>query len=64
MVQNNESQERQKVQLRNHQQLVDVIVALREEVRNLQTMSLEASQSPEKLLPVSLAWPFCVDARN
>ena len=64
MVQNHGIQGQQKVQQLNHQQLMDVIVALREEVRRLQPMSLEASQSPENLLPVSLAWPFCVDARN
>ena len=64
MMQNKEIQGQQKVQQLNHQQLIDVIAALREEVRRLQPMSLEASQSPEKLLPVSLGWPFCVDARN
>ncbi len=62
MVQNSESQEREKERQRNHQQLVDVIAKLREEVRKLHSIPLEASRSPEQLLPVSLAWLYCVDA--
>ena len=53
MVLNNARQVQQKVQQRD-QELIDVLAALREGVRKLQPMSLEASQSPEKLLPVSL----------
>ena len=62
MVQNSESQEREKERQRNHLQLMDTIAKLREEVRRLHTISLEVPQSREQLLPVSLAWLYCVDA--
>jgi hypothetical protein len=62
MVQSSENQERRKEQQRNHLQLMDVIAKLREEVRKLHTIPLEASQSREQLLLVSLAWLYCVDA--
>jgi hypothetical protein len=62
MVQNSESQEREKEQQRNHLQLMDTIAKLREEVRKLHTIPLEASQSREQLLLVSLVWLYCVDA--
>ena len=55
MVQINESQERERERQRNHQQLTEVIATLREEVRKLHTTPLEESQSPDQLLPVSLA---------
>jgi hypothetical protein len=61
MVQHGENQEREKERQRNHQQLVDVIAKLREEVRKLHSIPLEASRSPEQLLPVSLAWLYFVD---
>jgi hypothetical protein len=61
MVQNSESPKREKERQRNHQQLVEVIATLREEVRKLHTMPLEASQLPEQLLPVSLAWLHCMN---
>ena len=64
MLQNNGNQEREKERQRNHQQLIDVIVTLREEVRKLHAMPLEASQSREQLLLVSLAWLYYVGARN
>jgi hypothetical protein len=41
--------------------LIDMIAKLRE-VRKLHSIPLEASQSREQLLPVSLAWLYCVDA--
>ena len=62
MVQNSESKEREKERQRIHQQLVEVIATLREEVRKLHTMSSEASQLPEQLLPVSLTWVYRMDA--
>ena len=55
MVLNNESQEQERERRRNHQQLTEVVASLREEVRKLHTTPLEESQSPEQLLPVSLA---------
>jgi hypothetical protein len=62
MVQDSESQEREKERQRNHIQLIDMIAKLREEgVRQLRSMPLEVSQSREQLLPVSLAWLYCVD---
>jgi hypothetical protein len=64
MVQNSESQKREKERQLNHQQLIDMIAILREEVRRLHSIPSEASQSHEQLLPVSLAWLYCVDARN
>jgi hypothetical protein len=54
MVQHSESQEREKERQRNQQQLVEVIATLREEVRKLHSIPLEASQLPEQVLPVSL----------
>ena len=62
MVQNSENQEQKKEQLRNHQQLIDMIAKLRDDVRRLHSTPLETSQSREQLLPVSLAWLYCVDA--
>ena len=62
MVQNSEGQEQKKDQQRNHQQLVDMIAKLREDVRKLHSVPLETSQSRDQLLPVSLAWLYCVDA--
>ena len=62
MVQNSESQEREKEQQRNHLQLLDMITKLQEEVRKLHSIPLEVSQSHEELLPVSLTWPYCVGA--
>ena len=64
MVQNSESQEREKERQRNYLQLIDMIAKLREEIRKLHwhSIPLEALQSLEELLPVSLAWFYCVDA--
>ena len=62
MVQNSESQEREKERQRNHLQLFDMIAKLREEVRMLHSIPLQVSQSHEQLLPVSLARLYCVDA--
>jgi hypothetical protein len=62
MVQNSESQERERERQRNHQELINMIAILREETRKLHSTPLEASQSREQLLPVSLAWLYCVDA--
>ena len=62
MVQNSENQEQKKEQQRNHQQLIDMIAKLREDVRKLHSVPLETSQSRDQLLPVSLAWLYCVDA--
>jgi hypothetical protein len=62
MVQNSESQEREKERQRNHQQLVEMIATLREELRKPHSIPWEASQLPEKLLPVSLVWLYSVDA--
>ena len=62
MVQNSESQEREKERQRNHLQLLDMITKLQEEVRKLHSTPLEVSQSHEELLPVSLTWPYCVGA--
>jgi hypothetical protein len=61
MVQNSENQERRKERQLNHLQLMDVIAKLRDEVRKLQPIRLESSQSFEQL-PVSLGWLYCVDA--
>ena len=60
MVQSSEIQERIKQQ-RNHQQLIDMVAKLREDVRKLHSIPLETSQSREQLLPVSLAWINCVN---
>jgi hypothetical protein len=62
MVQNSESQERERQRQRNHQELIDMIAKLREETRKRHSTPLEASQLREQLLPVSLAWLYCVDA--
>jgi hypothetical protein len=64
MMQDSESQEREKERQRNHRQLIDMIANLREEVRRLHSIPLEASRSHEQLLLVSLAWLYCVDAWN
>ena len=64
MVQSSENQEREKERRRNHQELVDVIAKLRDEVRKLQPIPLEASQQPEELLPVSLTWLYGVGTWN
>jgi tRNA A37 threonylcarbamoyladenosine synthetase subunit TsaC/SUA5/YrdC len=64
MLQNSESKERGKERQSNHQQLVEVIATLREEVRKLHTMPSEASQLLEQLLPVSLTWVCRMDAWN
>ena len=61
MAQNSESQEREKERQRNHLQLMDTIAKIREEVRRLRTIPSEVSQSHDQLLPVSLAWLYCVD---
>jgi hypothetical protein len=47
---------------RNHQELIDMVAKLREETRKLHSIPLEALQLRERLLPVSLAWLYCVDA--
>jgi hypothetical protein len=62
MVQSSESQEQEKERQRNHLQLTDMIAKLRDEVRNLHSIPLEASQSRKQLLQVSLAWLYCTDA--
>jgi hypothetical protein len=62
MAQKSEIQEREKERQRNHQELIDIITKLREETRKLHSIPLEASQSREQLLPVSLTWLYCVDA--
>jgi hypothetical protein len=41
--------------------LIEMIAELRE-VRKLQSIPFEASQSCEQFLPVSLAWLYFVDA--
>lgn len=64
MEQKTESQEREKERQRNHQQLIDMIAKLLEEVRKLHSIPLEASQLREQLLPVSLTWFYCLNARN
>jgi hypothetical protein len=61
MMQNSESQEREKARQRNHLQLIDMIAKLREDVRKLHSIVLEALPSREQP-PVSLTWLFCVDA--
>ena len=61
MVQNSENERRRIEQRRNHMQLMDTIAQLREEVRRLRTIPSEVSQSHDQLLPVSLAWLYCVD---
>jgi len=62
MLQNSESQEREKERQRNYLQLFDMIAKLRDEVRKLHSIPLEASPSREQLLLVSLAWLYCLDA--
>jgi hypothetical protein len=62
MVQNSESQEREKERQLNHQQQIDMIAKLRDEVRKLHSVPSEASQSRKQVLQVSLAWLYCVDA--
>jgi hypothetical protein len=62
MLQNSANHEQKKEQQRNHQQLIDMIAKLREDVRKLHSVPLETSQSHDQLLPVSLAWLYCVDA--
>ena len=61
MVQIIDSQEREKARERNHLQLIDMVAQLREDVRKLQSMLLEALPSREQTL-VSLAWLYCADA--
>jgi hypothetical protein len=61
MVQNSESQTREQERQLNHQQLIDMIAKLREEIRRLHSIPLEASQSREQLLPVSLVRLYCVN---
>ncbi|KAF8496699.1 hypothetical protein F5888DRAFT_1832576 [Russula emetica] len=51
IVQKSESQEREKERQRNYLALIDMIAKLREEVRKLHSIPLEASQSYEQLLP-------------
>jgi hypothetical protein len=63
MVQNSESQEREKERQRNHLQLIDVIAKLREDIQKLHSILLEALPLREEL-PVSLAWLYCMDAWN
>ena len=53
MVQDRQSQEREKKRQRDHEQLVDMIAKFREVLRP--SIPLEASQSREQLLKVSLA---------
>jgi hypothetical protein len=63
MIKNSESQEQEMARQRNHQQLVDMIAALLEEVRKIGQFKIsEAPQLREQLLQVSLAWSYCVDA--
>jgi hypothetical protein len=62
MVQNSESQEREKERQLNHQQQIDMIAKLRDEVRKLHSVPSEASQSRKQVLQVSLARLYCVDA--
>ena len=42
--------------------LLSEMIAKLREVRKLHSIPLEASKSDERLLPVSLAWLYCVDA--
>jgi len=55
-MQNSENQEQKKEQQRSHRQLIDIIAQVLEEVRKLRFTPLEASQSHEQLLPVSLRY--------
>jgi hypothetical protein len=61
MLQNSENEKRRKEQQLYHMQLMDTIAQLREEVRRTRTTPSEVSQSHDQLLPVSLAWLYCVD---
>jgi hypothetical protein len=61
MLQNSENEKRRKEQQLYHMQLMDTIARLREEVRRTRTTPSEVSQSHDQLLPVSLAWLYCVD---
>ena len=54
MVKKSESQEREMARLRDHQQLIDMIAELREEVRQRgRLVTSEAPQSREKIPQVS-----------
>jgi hypothetical protein len=59
MVQNSESQTREQERQLNHQQQIDMIAKLRDEVRKLHSIPLE---SRKQLLQVSLTWLYCADA--
>ena len=61
MVQSSENERRRREQQHNHMELMDTIAQLREEVRRLRTIPSQVSQSHDQLLPVSLAWLYCVD---
>lgn len=55
MVKKSESQDREMARLRDHQQLIDMIAELREEVRQRgRLITSEAPQSGEKIPQVSL----------
>ena len=62
LIKNSESQEREMARQRGHQQLVDMIAVLLEEVRKIG--QFKTSELPQlcELLQVSLAWSYCVDA--
>lgn len=54
MVKKSETQEREMARMRDHQQLIDMIADLREEVRQRRLITSEAPQPRETIPQVSL----------
>lgn len=63
MVKESETQEQEMARQRDHQQILDMIADLREEMQKRErSIALEAPHWHELLPQVSLTWPHCVDA--
>ena len=56
MVKKSETQEREMARMRDHQQLIDMIADLREEVRQRRLITSEAPPPRETIPQVSLVW--------